>query len=168
MKRVHVILITAVASLAIGVFSTPNVFGQATFGNISGTVTDPAGAAIPNAQVTITDTERGEVVQTKTNSSGNYTQTHLLAGQYKIVITAPGFADLNAGAAVLVDATTRVDAQMQIGKAATEVTVSGEAPLLIKDRAEVSTTLTATELERLPILDRNVTSLLVSLPGAGR
>ena len=92
MKRVHVILITAVASLAIGVFSTPNVFGQATFGNISGTVTDPAGAAIPNAQVTITDTERGEVVQTKTNSSGNYSQTHLLAGQYKIVITAPGFS----------------------------------------------------------------------------
>jgi hypothetical protein len=80
MKRIYV-LMAAVASLAIGVVSTPNVFGQATFGNISGTVTDPAGAAIPNAQVTITDTERGEVVQTKTNSSGNYAQTHLLAGQ---------------------------------------------------------------------------------------
>src|SRR4029077_19820442 len=168
MKRVHVILITAVSSLGSGVFSPPNVFGQAPSGNISGTVTDPAGAAIPNAQVTITDTERGETVQTKTNSSGNYTQTHLLSGQYKIVITAPGFADLNASAIVQVDATTRVDAQLQIGKAATEVTVTGETPLLIKDRAEVSTTLTANELERLPILDRNITSLLVSLPGAGR
>ena len=168
MKRVYVSLMAAVAGLAIAVFSTPNVCGQATFGNVSGTVTDPAGAAIPNAQVSITDTERGETYQTKTNGSGNYTQTHLLAGQYKIVIAAAGFADLNATAVVQVDATTRVDGQMQIGKAATEVTVSGEAPLLIKDRAEVSTTLTATELERLPILDRNVTSLLVSLPGAGR
>jgi hypothetical protein len=168
MKRLFVSLMAVVASLAIAVFSTPNVFGQATFGNISGTVTDPAGAAIPSAQVTITDTERGEIVQAKTNSSGNYTQTHLLAGQYKVTITAPGFADLNATAVVQVDATTRVDGQLQIGKAATEVTVSGEAPLLIKDRAEVSTTLTATELEKLPILDRNVTSLLVSLPGAGR
>src|SRR5438552_1923184 len=170
MRRVYVSLITVVAiySLAIVVFSTSNIFGQATFGNVSGTVTDPAGAAIPNAQVTITDTERGETVQTKTNSSGNYTQTHLLAGQYKIVITVPGFADLNATAVVQVDATTRVDARLQIGTAATEVTVTGETPLLIKDRAEVSTTLTATELERLPILDRNITSLLVSLPGAGR
>ena len=168
MKRVYVILMAAVASLAIGLFSTPNLFGQATFGNISGTVTDPAGAAIPNAQVTITSTERGEVVQTKTNGSGNYSQTHLLAGQYKVAITAPGFADLNATAAVQVDATTRVDGQLQIGKAATEVTVSGETPLMISDRAEVSTTLTANELGRLPILDRNVTSLLVALPGAGR
>ena len=134
MKRVYVSLMALVASLAIGVFSTPSVFGQATFGNISGTVTDPAGAAIPNAQVTITDTERGEVLQTKTNSSGNYSQTHLLAGQYKVAIAAPGFADLNAAAVVQVDATTRVDGQLQIGKAATEVTVSGEAPLLIKDR----------------------------------
>src|SRR5215831_17703593 len=168
MKRVHLFLMAAVATQAIlGVF-TPNAFGQATFGNVSGTVNDPTGAAIPNAQVTITDTERGVTFQTKTNGSGNYTQTHLLAGQYKVLIGAPGFADFNASAVVQVDATTRVDAQLQIGKAATEVTVTGETPLLIKDRAEVSTTLAAEEIEKLPILDRNITSLLVSLPGAGR
>jgi len=119
MKRVYASLMAAVAGFAIGLFCSPNVFGQATFGNISGTVTDPAGAAIPDAQVTITDTERGEVVQTKTNGSGNYTQTHLLAGEYKVAISAPGFSDLTATAVVQVDATTRVDGQLQIGKAAT-------------------------------------------------
>src|SRR4029077_5211326 len=136
-----------------------NVFGQATFGNISGTVTDPSGAAIPNAQVTITGTERGETCQTKSNDSGNYSQTHLLAGSYKIVIAAPGFSDFTSTVVVQVDATTRSDAQLQVGKASTEVVVTSEAPLLKSDRAEVSTTITGPELQKLPILDRNITSL---------
>src|SRR5436190_7500161 len=168
MKHFQAAVTTTVLLLTLTALFSPAVYPQATFGNISGTVTDPAGAAIPNAQVTITDTEHGGTYQTTTNTSGNYSQTHLLAGQYRIVITVPGFADFNANAVVQVDATTRADAQLQIGKSATEVTVTGEMPLLIKDRAEVSTTLTATELEKLPILDRNVTSLLISLPGAGR
>ncbi len=168
MKRFDTILVALLLCLTITAISAPPAFAQATFGNISGTVTDPAGAAIPNAKVAITDTERGASFQTSTNGSGNYSQTHLLAGQYKIAITAPGFSDFNANAIVQVDATTRADAQLQIGQAATQVTVTGEVPLLIKDRAEVSTTLTATELEKLPILDRNITSLLISLPGAGR
>src|SRR5437773_11708833 len=103
MKRLYVTLMAAMASLAIVVFSTPDIFGQATFGNVSGTVTDPAGAAIPNAQVTITDTERGETVQTKTNSSRTYTQTQLLAGQYRLVIAAPAVAHLSDTAVVQVD-----------------------------------------------------------------
>ena len=113
MKRLYSLAMAAVVCLAL-VTATPNAFAQATFGNIAGTVTDPAGAAIPNAQVSISDTERGTTYQTTTNSSGNYTQTHLLAGQYKIVITAPGFADINANAVVQVDTTTRADAQMRM------------------------------------------------------
>ena len=143
MKHFQAAVTTTVLLLTLTALFSPAVYPQATFGNISGTVTDPATAAIPNAQVTITDTEHGATYQT-------------------------GFGEFNATAVVQVDATTRADAQLQIGKSATEVTVTGEMPLLIKDRAEVSTTLTATELEKLPILDRNVTSLLISLPGAGR
>jgi hypothetical protein len=168
MKPVINVATAAVLFLAVVAGLVPPALGQATFGNIMGTVTDPAGAAVPNAQVTITDTERGGSLQTSTNSSGNFSQTHLLAGQYKIMITATGFSDNTATVVVQVDTTTRSDAQLQIGKASTEVVVTGESPLLKSDRAEVSTTLTATELERLPIFDRNVTSLLVSLPGAGR
>ncbi len=96
MKRFHAALTITVLLLALTAIFSPPVYGQATFGNISGTVTDPASAAIPNAQVTITDTEHGATYQTTTNTSGNYSQTHLLAGQYKIVITAPGFGEFNA------------------------------------------------------------------------
>src|ERR1700730_7368244 len=141
MKSVNATFIATVA-LALILILAPAAFGQAASGNISGTVTDPAGAAVPNAQVTITIPERGQVLQTKSNDSGNYSQTHLLAGPYKIVITVPGFSEYNGAAVVQVDTTTRADAQLQIGKSSTEVVVTGEAPLLKSDRAEVSTTIT--------------------------
>src|SRR5215469_6289417 len=65
--------------------------GQAVYGNIIGTVTDASGAGIGNAAVTINDLDRGETYKTTANASGNYEQTHLLAGHYKVTISAAGF-----------------------------------------------------------------------------
>src|SRR5215472_2636915 len=163
MKRVCTLVIAVVMGLALA--RVPLAFAQATFGNISGTITDPAGAAIPDAKVTITSVDRGEAVDTKTNGSGNYSQTHLLAGSYRLVISATGFAEFTATVVVEVDATTRTDAQLAVGQTSSEIVVTGEAPLLKTDRAEVSTTITGPELQKLPILDRNITSLLVAMPG---
>src|SRR5437868_3581743 len=56
-------------------FCCYSAFGQAVFGNIIGTVTDPSGAAVPSANVTITDADRGTTYQTKSNPSGYYEQT---------------------------------------------------------------------------------------------
>ena len=81
--------------------------GQAVFGGILGTVTDPSGAAVPNADITITDTDRGINYQTKSNADGNYSQTHLLAGHYKVKVSAAGFAPFEAAADVQIDAATR-------------------------------------------------------------
>src|SRR5690242_15508473 len=119
----------AVVVLSLVVWSVPSAFSQAVFGNITGTVTDPSGAAVPNAAVTITDIDRGTSYTTKTTSVGNYTQTHLLAGHYRVKVTAAGFSDFTANADVQVDATTRVDAQVQVGKAASTVAVTGEMSL---------------------------------------
>ena len=141
--------------------------GQAVFGNIAGNVTDQAGAAVPNAAVTVRDLDRGVTYKAASNSSGNFTQTHLLPGHYEVHILAQGFAEFVATADVQVDSDTRVDARLQLGQTSTSVTVTGENPLLKIDRADVSNTLTASELGKLPILDRNITTLLVALPGAG-
>jgi hypothetical protein len=142
-------------------------FGQAVFGNITGNVTDQAGAAVPNAAVTVRDLDRGVVYKGTSNASGNFTQTHLLPGRYEVRVVVTGFAEFVVNADVQVDSDTRVDAQLQLGQTSTSVTVTGENPLLKVDRADVSNTLTAAELGKLPILDRNITSLLVALPGAG-
>src|ERR1700694_2059173 len=68
-----------------------HLHGQATFGNIIGTVTDPGGSVIAGAKVTITSIERGTVQSTVTNDSGNYIQTPLDPGTYKVQIEAQGF-----------------------------------------------------------------------------
>src|SRR5437879_13290106 len=90
----------------------PGAVGQAVFGNMTGTVTDPSGAAVPNAEIAITDLARGITYTTRTTSEGNFTQTHLLAGHYQVKVTAPGFSEFSASTEVQVDATTRADAQL--------------------------------------------------------
>jgi hypothetical protein len=153
--------------MTLGLVLAVSAVGQAIYGNITGTVTDPAGAVIPDAHIAIHDVDRGVDYDTVANSSGNFTQTHLLPGHYSIRVTATGFAEYTATAVVQVDFITRVDAKLQLGGASQTVSVTGESPLLKTDRADVSNTLTGNQLGKLPILDRNVTSLLAALPGAG-
>lgn len=112
----------------------------------TGNVTDQAGAAVPNAAITVRDLERGVTYKSSTNTSGNFTQTHLLPGRYELRVAATGFAEFVATADVQVDSDTRVDAQLQIGQTSTTVTVTGDNPLLKTDRADVSNTLTSSEL----------------------
>ncbi|MBV9480925.1 MAG: TonB-dependent receptor [Acidobacteria bacterium] len=139
--------------------------GQAVYGNIVGTVNDPSGAAVPNAQVKISDLDRGVSYRTTANTSGNYEQTHLLAGRYKVDVTAAGFSPFETTAIVQIDSSTRVDARLGVQGESTQVTVTAETPLLKVDRADVSTTLTTNELEELPILNRNLTQTLLITPG---
>ncbi|MFL6444627.1 MAG: TonB-dependent receptor domain-containing protein [Candidatus Sulfotelmatobacter sp.] len=161
MRRITSFVIIAVASL---VFCQLSV-GQAVYGNILGTVTDKSGAAVPNVDVKITDLDRGTTSQVKANESGNYEQTHLLAGRYKVSVAASGFAAFEATAEVQIDSSTRVDIPLGVQGETTQVTVTGETPLLKVDRADVSTTLTTTELGSLPILNRNLTQMLLVTPG---
>src|SRR5207237_10841265 len=64
--------------------------GQAVYGNIIGTVSDPSGGVVPNATVVFTDTDRGVTYQTATTASSNYGQPELLPGQLQLKITAAG------------------------------------------------------------------------------
>ena len=140
-------------------------WGQAVSGKIVGHVGDPSGAVIANASVSVTDLDRGISGTTTTNDAGNYVQTHLLAGRYKVRITAPGFAPFETTVEVHVDSSTEVNASLTVGQAETAVTVTDEIPLLKADRADVSTVLTTEELASLPILNRNLTQAVFTLPG---
>ena len=100
MKRVRLMGLWCVLLLALSTMS----MGQAVYGNILGSVTDSTGASVANADVTITDLDRGQTYKTTSNASGNYEQTHLLAGHYKVSINAAGFAAFEATAQVQIDA----------------------------------------------------------------
>jgi len=83
-------LATAAFAL-LSIFGSVNAFGQAVFGSIAGTITDPSGAAVPNAKVTVADQAKGTTDQATTNESGNYTVTHLIPDPYTVRIEAAGF-----------------------------------------------------------------------------
>ncbi len=139
--------------------------GQAVSGNISGTVYDASGATVPAVSVTIRDLDRGTEYKADANAEGNYSQTHLLAGRYEVSVTSPGFGKFTANATVQVDATTRVDVVLQPESSQQTISVSAEGPLLTSDRAEIATTLTGSEVQELPVLNRNLTNLLLVVPG---
>ncbi len=145
--------------------STPFALSQAIFGNIAGTVTDPSGAAIVGATVTIKDTERGSEYHTSTNGQGGYEQGQLLAGVYAVEIAAPGFSSFSSTVQVHVDSTVKLDGSLKVGTGSGTVQVTDTTPLLQVDRAEISTELNTTEVDQLPLFARNATGLAFTAPG---
>lgn len=158
--------VRSLLALLIFLLCCPLLDAQAVSGNIAGTVEDATGASIPGAKITITDLDRGTVFQTTSGPDGDYSQTHLLAGRYEVKAASSGFGEFTARADVQVDATTHLDVRLQPANVQTTVQVTDATPLLTTDRAEVSTTLTGAEVRELPALDRNVTNLLLAVPGA--
>src|SRR6266700_5662115 len=106
--RSRCMLLTGIA-LALG--SSPSIsHAQQVFGSIFGTVTDPAGALVANAKVTITDVNKGTRFEVATDSSGTYTKRQLIPDIYTVVIEAPGFSKVASGnLEVHVDEAARYD-----------------------------------------------------------
>src|SRR5712664_1862613 len=169
MKRFWGILAASLLVVASFGFLAQTANGQAAFGTIIGTATDPSGAGVPNVQVTATDTEKGVSQTTTTNDSGNYTLSNLTPGNYKVTLEAKGFKTfVQENLPVIVGSSTTLNATLQVGAVGEIVTVDTTPPLLETDRASVSTDLTSRQVESLPILDRNFTALELLLPGSAK
>ncbi len=154
-----------VLCLAFGVCTTTS-FGQAVYGSIIGTVTDPQGNMVTGAKVTVTSVTKGTSQETAANDSGNYSVTHLIPDTYKVKVEAPGFKTHDvASVQVSADAAARVDAQLQVGAVTQTVEVTGEVPQLKTDRADVSIQFNEKYVSELPLLNRNFTNLQLLSPG---
>src|SRR5438270_11071909 len=116
---------------------TSRANAQAVFGSIDGTVTDPQGAAVAGAKVTVTDQSKGTTATVTSNESGNYTVTHLIPDPYSVKAEAPGFkTETHPNVTVHADTSERLDLQMQLGATTESVEVTSEAPQLKTDRAD--------------------------------
>jgi Carboxypeptidase regulatory-like domain/TonB dependent receptor len=156
----------AILCLGILVVANTPAFGQAVYGSIFGTVTDPQGAAVPGAKVTVLDERKGTTDVATTNDTGNYSVTHLVPDTYTVRVEAQGFkVSEQKGIIVNADAASRVDSQFQVGSTSESVEVTAEAPQLKTDRADVATTFNETYVENLPILNRNFTTFELLSPG---
>jgi hypothetical protein len=158
-------LIVCLAVVLAIVFTTPT-FAQQVFGSIFGTITDASGAAVANAKVTITDASKGTKFEVTTDSSGNYNKGQLIPDPYKVEIEAAGFQRVISNEILVqVDAAARYDAALKVGEVSTEVEVLAVAPMLQSDRADISQTFTAKEIEDLPNISRNVQAMELLQPG---
>jgi hypothetical protein len=142
---------------------------QAVFGSILGTVTDPSGAVIPNATVTVTDVNKGISQVVKTNATGNFEVTRLIPDTYTVKAASNGFtAAETANVAVTADQAQQVNLQLQTESATQTVTVTAAAPPLKTDQADVAQVMTARQVQSVPNINRNLTQFELLTPGVQR
>jgi hypothetical protein len=148
----------------------PGARGQAVTATLVGTVSDSTGAVVPNATVKLTNQQTEAVATQTTNNSGNYEFTFITPGLYVVDITANGFKEARrTDITVVVNTTTRVDMTLQPGSATQVVTVTGQAPMLQTDRADVTAQIDAVQVEDLPVgSQRNFQALESLVPGVSR
>jgi outer membrane receptor for ferrienterochelin and colicin len=146
---------------------TFSAFAQVQNGQFTGTVSDPTGAAIANAKVTVTNPATDLNLTTTTNSSGNYTVKEVPIGTYKITVEAPGFKTVsNAGVTANAGTIAHVDFKMLIGKASEVIEVTGEAAAVNTEDSKLATTVSSAQINNLPLNGRNVFDLMQMSAGA--
>jgi hypothetical protein len=135
--------------------------------SITGTVMDPSGANIPDAQITVENREHGIYRMTSTNSAGEFLVSGLRPGPYSLSIAAPGFKKYQASEIVLrVAQNARIDVALQVGATSEEITVSGQNAAQVETQSsELAGTITGKQITQLELNGRNFTQLVTLVPG---
>src|SRR3984957_3658345 len=142
----------SLAAVCLVVFSWA-AFAQTDRGTITGTITDPAGAVVPNAPVEARNVDTGAVYSGASSATGNFTIAQLPVGTYELSVTVAGFKKyVRTGISVEVAGIDRIDPVLAVGAATESVIVNAESPLLKTESTEVSYTVPSDTLDQLPIL----------------
>lgn len=159
-------------SLAISLFLLAiTAFGQAEIGGaaINGTVTDPSGAAVPNAKVTAANIATGLTRTTQTNEVGLFSFSRLPVGTYDVSVELQGFKTTKrTGLELPVGAVVNADLSLEVGAAQETVSVTGEAGVVESTRSQTSTNVSEKQVRDLPINGRNFLDFTVLTPGVTR
>lgn len=140
-----------VVFLAVGISSLAGA--QAASASINGRVTDPQGAVVANAKVTAVHVATGVARSAQTTSDGVYNLPNLQPGIYNVTAESAGFSKAVAnGVHLNVGDAIDLNLSLAVGGASVTVEVSGQAPLIETTKSEVSTSVTATDMARLPVL----------------
>ncbi len=136
-------------------------------GAITGTVTDPSGAAVPNARVVATNQETNAAREVQTNDDGDYTVPLLPPGRYRVAAERPGFRrSVQSDVTLDVDQLARVDLALEVGTATEEVQVSGTPPLVQTDTSTLGQVINGRQVHELPLNERNFLAFALLAPGS--
>jgi Carboxypeptidase regulatory-like domain len=152
---------------AVFVLSLPIATLAQDTAQITGTVTDPSGAAIPNAEVKATNDVQGITRTAPTNGAGSYLFAALPVGTYNVTVTAQGFKKYVARGLILqVGQKARVDVAMEVGATTTEVTVEGSAIAQVETQSsDLGGSLNSKEVSQLELNGRDFKQLITLVPG---
>ena len=154
--------------LCFAMFSAGAAWCQAVNATLLGTVTDVSGGVVPNAKITITETQTSVVRTAQTNESGNWIVPNLPPGVYSVAVEAAGFKkETRLNISLLVDTSTRVDVKLQPGSVTETVEVTASAATLQTDSASTAQKIDREVLANVPLVssNRNFQSLLNLAPG---
>ncbi|MDQ2900866.1 MAG: carboxypeptidase regulatory-like domain-containing protein, partial [Acidobacteriota bacterium] len=143
------------------------VYGQGLTGQLSGSVTDPSGAAVANADVQITNSQTAQTRAAKSDNQGHFVFTELLPGTFTLAVSAPGFKKYEQRE-ISVTATERVTLpplSMQVGALNETVSVTGEAAAVQTESAERSGLISSRQMQELPLKGRSYIGTAKLLPG---
>ena len=136
-------------------------------GSITGTVRDSSGGTVAGAKVEVTSIDKGVSFDATTNAGGDFLVAGLIAGRYNLTISQAGFKRFEARAVVLeVAEKARVDATLQVGEIANQVTVEGASVAQVETQsAELSGVVTQKEISQIVLNGRAFTQLVTLVPG---
>src|SRR6266478_7010153 len=162
MKRLQFCLVLlSLLALSLGAFA------QIQNGQFTGTVTDPSGAAIADAKVTVTNVGTNLSVVTTTSQTGSYVARELPVGTYRITAEASGFkTTTNTDLALNAGTIQRVDFKMTLGQTREVIEVTGEARTVNTEDSKLASTVTSDQVANLPLNGRNIYDLMQLAPGA--
>ena len=145
---------------------TPLLNAQGFYGSVVGTVTDPTGAVVPGATVTVTDIRTAEAVKVQTEADGQYSVVNLVPAHYSVTVEKVNFKRfVSEDVPVQVGATVRVDLSLTVGTASETVQVASAAPLLQTDTSSLNQVVAGDVVQQMPLNGRNVLNLLSLTPG---
>ncbi|HKM48743.1 MAG TPA: carboxypeptidase-like regulatory domain-containing protein, partial [Terriglobales bacterium] len=153
------ILVLCLASLAMAQSDTARLIG---------TITDPTGAVVSGATVTVTETGTGRVVTATTDGAGQYTVNALPIGKYHVEVTQTGFKTAHADFSLDVSQVLEISLKLETGSTSTTVDVTADIPLVDTSTSSAGEVIQGRQVVELPLNGRNFTSLALLTPGVSR
>jgi hypothetical protein len=163
-KRIAVVVSVLVVIFAFG---TPVSNAQTTVsqGSIQGIITDPSGAVVPNAKISITSKSTGQTTVVTTNGSGLYNSGGLLPGEYVLRIEGAGFKTEVISETVQIAQTTTGSVKLELGAGTTVVEVAAAEETINTEQATVQGVISGEQIDNLPVNGRNFLDLAQLEPG---
>ena len=141
---------------------------QSDNGSVTGAVTDPSGAVIPGATVTLTNVDTGAVNTLSSTGDGTFTFPSVPRGNYKLQISHEGFSSITQTFRLDVSAVQKVNAHLALGTETQVVQVTDAAPLVQAATSDIGETIEGRQVTELPLNGRNFTQLATLTPGVTR